>query len=443
MKYPFLFFAFILIQLCATATGRAQQNKPALPKPGDVTLYQINIRTFSKEGNFHGILPRLDSIKRLGVNVIYLMPIYPVGKVNAVNSPYCVSNYKAVNKEFGDLEELKALVDSIHVKRMSVILDWVPNHTAFDHTWIKNKSWYLQDSTGKVLSPPGMGWSDVAQLNFKNMDMRKEMIASMKYWVTTADIDGFRCDYADGPPVDFWKQTITELRKIPNHQLLLLAEGRRNDNFKAGFDFNFGFTFFENLKSIYANGKSVKLIDSVDNAEHTGATKKQQIVRYVTNHDVNGSDGRPQELFGAEKGSMAAFVVTLYMNSVPMVYNGQEVGTPYRLVFPFTGRKIDWSLNPQLTAEYKKLIALRNGSAALRSKKLKTYSTDDVCAFSKGKGSEQIFVLSNLRNKQVNFEVPSKMSKSKWMNAITGKPFSTGKALVLAPYTYLILKKES
>jgi glycosidase len=441
MKSRLIFCTYVLLISCFAAESYAQQHLSHLPKPGDVTLYQINIRTFSKDGNLHGILPRLDSIKNLGINVVYLMPIYPVGKLKSVNSPYCVRDYKSVNEEFGSLQDLKDLVDSIHTKQMSLILDWVPNHTSFDHTWIGNKSWYLQDSTGKILSPPGMGWSDVAQLNFQNMDMRKEMIASMKYWVLTANIDGFRCDYADGPPVDFWKQAIHELREIPHHKLLLLAEGRRSDNFTAGFDYNFGFTFFENLKSIYSKGKSVKSIDSVNSIEHTGASKKQQIVRYLTNHDVNGSDGTPQELFGGERGAMAAFVVVAYMNSVPMIYNGQEVGTPIRLVFPFTTRKIDWSLNPQLTAEYKKLIAFRNVSPALRDNNLESFSTDDVCAFLKTQGSEQVFVFSNLRNKQVAFNVPTKLSHSKWTNALTGGHFDTDRPLVLAPYSYFILRK--
>jgi glycosidase len=441
MKNRLVLFAILVTQFCSTVNGFAQQNASGLPKPNDVTLYQINIRTFSNEGNLHGILPRLDSIKNLGVNVIYLMPIYPIGKLKSVNSPYCVRDYKSVNEEFGSLQDLRALVDSIHAKQMSVILDWVPNHTSFDHTWTKNKSWYLQDSTGKILSPPGMGWSDVAQLNFKNVEMRKEMIASMKYWVLNANIDGFRCDYADGPPYDFWKQAVHELRNIPNRELLLLAEGRRSDHYKAGFDYNFGFSFFENLKAVYAKGKSVKSIDSVNIADHKGASKKQQIVRYLTNHDVNGSDGTPQELFGGDRGAMAAFVVAAYMNSVPMIYNGQEVGTPFRLVFPFTTRKIDWSLNPQLTAEYKKLLAIRNQSVALRSNKVRSYSNDDVSAFVKKKGSEEVFVLSNLRDKQVNFDIPEKLRDSKWTNVITAEVFDIGKTLIIPSYGYLILKK--
>jgi glycosidase len=418
---------------------QAQHNTSYLPKRSDATIYQINIRTFSREGNLRGILTRIDSIKNLGINIIYLMPIYPIGKVNSVNSPYCISDYRSVNPEFGTMEDLRILVESIHQRKMSIILDWVPNHTSYDHKWINNRSWYLQDNTGRIISPPGTGWHDVAQLNFKNVDMRKEMISCMSYWVINANIDGFRCDYADGPPFDFWKQAITSLKSIPNHKLLFLAEGKRSNHYEAGFDYNFGFVFFEGLKEIYVHGKSVKLIDSFNNTEHKGATKGQQIVRYTTNHDVNGSDGTPQELFGGDKGAMAAFVVAAYMNSVPMIYNGQEVGTPYRLVFPFTGKKIDWNLNPSITAEYKKIIAFRNNNEALRSENVKSYSSDDICAFVKEKKGKAIFVLSNLRNRKIEFSIPQRFKNSIWKDAFTGLPFQLSEKVILAPYSYIVV----
>jgi glycosidase len=442
MKRPRFTLVVSLLFFSSIYSISAQENISYLPKRSDVTLYQINIRTFSKEGNLKGILPRLDSIKNLGINVIYLMPIYPIGKVNSVNSPYCISDYRAVNPEFGNLADLQLLVDQIHSKHMAVILDWVPNHTSFDHVWTKNKSWYLQDSTGKILSPPNTGWNDVAQLNFKNMDMRAEMIESMKYWVLKANIDGFRCDFADGPPYDFWKQAIKALQHIQDHKLLLLAEGKGSSHYKAGFDYTFGFEFFGNLKTIVSKGKTVKSIDSLNVLEHQGASHGQQVVRYTTNHDVNGSDGTPQELFGGEKGAIASFIVAAYMNSVPMIYNGQEVGTPFRLVFPFTTKKIDWSLNPALTIEYKRIFAFRNENDALRNGKLHSYNSDDVCAFVKTHRGKKVFVLSNLRNKNVSYSVPEKLKGSKWMDAFTGKAFDVQNNIDLLAYKYLVLTQD-
>jgi glycosidase len=433
----------LAIPLSSIAQDPAQYGKPfnGVPDRRDVTLYQVNMRAFSTQGNFKGVAERLDSIKALGINVIYLMPVYPVGKVRSVNSPYCIQDYKAVNPEFGTIEDLQALVAGAHQRNMAVLLDWVANHTSYDHVWITNKSWYLQDSSGKIISPPGMGWNDVAQLNFKNEDMRLAMINAMKYWVLTANVDGFRCDYADGPPVDFWKQAIDTLKAIPSHKLLLMAEGSDNKLYSAGFDYNFGFRFFGTLKSIYARNRSAHYIDSLNVSDYRGTSDGQQIIRYTTNHDVNGSDGTPQELFGGEKGSLAAFVVVAYMKSVPMIYNGQEVGTPYRLTFPFTSKKIDWTLNPQLTTEYKKIIAFRNKNAAIRRGRLTSYTSDDVCAFTKKIKRDEVFVLSNLRNKAINFELPSGLKNSKWKDGLEGGKVSLKKSVRLEPYGYLILKK--
>lgn len=411
-----------------------------VPDTRDAVIYQVNMRTFSKDGNFKGVISRLDSIKALGVNLIYLMPIYPVGILKSSNSPYCVSDYQAINKEFGTIDDLRTLVKGAHDRDMAVILDWVPNHTSFDHPWTKNKSWYLQDSTGNIISPIGTGWNDVAQLNYKNKDMRAEMIQSMKYWVLTANIDGFRCDYADGQPFDFWQEAISTLRAIPKHKLIFLAEGKRSDHYKEGFDYTFGFTFFEHLVDIYKKNRSVKSIDSLNTSDYKNAANGQQIVRYITNHDVNSSEGTPLDLFGQFKGSIAAFTVVSYMKSVPMIYNGQEVGTPYRLTFPFTTTKIDWNINPEQTAVYKKIIAFRNGSKAIRRGALTSYSTDDICAFTKEKDAEKVLVLSNMRNKQISYSVPKVLLNTVWKDAFTGNTYKMNTILALAPYTCLVLK---
>ncbi len=410
-----------------------------VPDTRDVTMYQVNTRAFSKDGNFKGVIVRLDSIKALGVNVIYLMPIFPVGSLKAVNSPYATKDYNAVGTEFGTLDDLRKLVDGAHERKMAVIIDWVANHTSWDNPWIANKSWYEQDTSGNIKSPHG--WRDVAQLNFKNTDMRLAMIKAMKSWVLKANIDGFRCDYADGPPVDFWTQAFDTLRNIHSHKLLLMAEGSRSENFDAGFDYNFGFRFYGTLKRIYINGKSVKSIDTVNTKDYANAKDGQGMIRYVTNHDVNSSDGTPLDLFGGIKGSMAAFIVIAYMKSVPMIYNGQEVGNPDRLTFPFTSVKINWTLNPDVTAEYKKVIAFRNISAAIRRGALISYSSDDVCVFTKQAGTETILVLSNLRDKPVIYPLPAELRNTKWKNIFTGGKITLANEITVEPYQYLVLKK--
>jgi len=447
-----MLFAFAVFQLqnaaaqvtdpILTAPDVPQYGHPftGVPDRRDVSIYQVNIRSFSNTRDFKGVIERLDSIKALGVNVLYLMPVDPVGVLKSTNSPCCVRDYRGINPDFGTLTDLRNLVAGAHKRGMAVMMDWVANHTSWDNPWIKNKSWYLTDSSGKIVSPPGFNWYDVAQLNFKNADMRRAMIKCMKYWVLTANIDGFRCDYADGPPSDFWVQAINTLRNIKGHKLLFLAEGNRKDLFADGFDFNFGFKFYGNLRQVYRRGKSVHSIDSINRVEYQYASQGQQMVRYLTNHDVNSSDGTPQQLFGGERGSMAAFVIVAYMQGVPFIYNGQEVGMRTRLVFPFTKTKIDWTPNPQLTDEYKKIIAFRNSSKAIRRGQLTSFSSADVCAFLKQAGSQKVLVLSNLRNKAVSFSVPQNLTGTKWKNVFTGQKSALGNTVDLPPYSYLVFK---
>ncbi|MGN7203025.1 alpha-amylase family glycosyl hydrolase [Pedobacter sp. SAFR-022] len=432
-----------MLLLCFGTAAIAQQQSSStsfiIPDRRDVSLYQVNTRAFSAAGDLKSVTARLDSIKALGINVIYLMPLYPVGRENSVNSPYCIRDYTAIAEEFGNIEDLKTLVNTAHQKQMGVLMDWVANHTAFDHAWTKNKSWYKQDSTGKIISPPGTGWNDVAQLNFDNKDMRVAMIASMKFWLNNANIDGFRCDYSDGPPYDFWKEAVGSLRAAAGkRKLLMLSEGTRTDHFKAGFDYNFGFRFFENLKNIYEHGKSVRSIDSLNAADLKDALPGQQYVRYTSNHDVNSSDGTSLELFGGKDGELAAFVVVSCMQSIPMLYNGQEVGTPKRISFPFTTTKIDWNINPEHTSAYKKIINFRNSNEIIRRGQLKSFSDKDVCVFTKQLDGKTVLVIANLRNKALSYSLQPVLAKH-WKDAFSGKKQTLATSVSLAPYQYMIL----
>jgi len=203
----------------------------------------------------------------------------------------------------------------------------------------------------------------------------------------------------------------------------------------------YGFAYYGNIKNVYGN-KSATLINDVNKSEYTNAKEGSQVVRYLTNHDVNSSDGTPLDLFGGKKGSEAAFVITAYMKGVPMIYNGQEVGTPYRITFPFTSTKINWTLNPDVTAAYKKIIAFRNSSAAIRGGQLFSYSSDDVVAFTKELDKEKVFVIVNVRNKAVDYTLPAALANSSWTDAMnSSKVTFTGK-VTLQPYAYMVLTNE-
>ncbi|WP_400190423.1 alpha-amylase family glycosyl hydrolase [Hymenobacter sp. B81] len=423
-----------------------QYGKPfaGVPDAPDAAIYQVNLRGFSQQGTFAAVTARLDSIRALGVNVLYLMPIYPIGREKAVDSPFAVRDYTAVNPEFGTLQDLRTLVDAAHARGLAVMLDWVGNHTSWDHPWIKqHPDWYVRDAQGQIVNPIPE-WKDIAQLNFASAPMRAEMIAAMRYWVFQANIDGYRFDYADGPSYEFFTEALGSLKSIRTHKLLLLAEGdKKKHYFRAGFPLCYDFGFINLLKhDIFAGGKSVQLLDSLNAAVYRDAPPAARMLRYTSNHDVNAWEGVPQTLFGNQRGAMAAFVVAAYMRAVPLIYNGQEVGHAERVPFMGPRRPIDWTPNPALTAEYQRLIGLRNRSAALRRGQLRTYSSADVCAFTNVRGREQVLTLVNLRNQPVTYPVPAALAATAWRDAFSGQPAALPGQLTLQPYQYLILHHQ-
>ncbi|RXG14782.1 glycosidase [Leeuwenhoekiella polynyae] len=432
----------------ATANLYKQYSMPYanVPVSEDASIYQVNIRAFSEAGNFQGVTDRLDYIQSLGVNVLYLMPIYPVGverSAGGLGSPYAVQDYKAVNPEFGTLEDLRTLVSAAHEKGMAVVLDFVANHTAWDNAWItEHPEYYQQDADGNIIVPPGTGWNDVAQLNYDNQELRSAIIDALTYWLYTANVDGYRMDAADYVPYTFWSEAITTLENIKSDEnLLMLAEGTRTDHFNSGFDYTFGFDFFGTMERVF-EGEPVTLLQDSNATMYADVyDDSKRVVKYTTNHDVNLSDGTPIELFGGVKGSIAAFVVDAYMQSVPMIYNGQAIGLNERLEF-FTKDPIDWSnVNEDLLAEYKAIIAFRNESTAIRRGKLASYSSDDIATFTMTAGEEQVLVLSNLRNRDVKYILPAGFQNSTWTNAFTGESVSLNTELNLESYKYLILTK--
>ena len=223
-------------------------------------------------------------------------------------------------------------------------------------------------------------------------------------------------------------------------QVLMFAEGTRNDHFKAGFDFIFGFGFYYKVKDIFSVNKSVTDINDINTSDYINANYSSQVVRYITNHNVNGSDGTPMELFGGKNGAMTAVVVIALMKGVPMIYSGQEVETAYRLIFPFTAQIINWTSNPDATAEYKNLLNFRNSSAAIRGGQLYAYSSDDVVAFTKLLDKEKNLIPVNLRNKVIVYTLPANVANTIWTDALNGGNISLSAAINLQPFAYLILK---
>lgn len=408
-----------------------------LPKTEDIVLYEVNLRAYSPGGDLQGVINRLDEIAELGVNVIWLMPIYPIGEVNSVNSPYSVKDYKTVSSEYGTLKDLRVLTKEAHSRGMAVILDWVANHTSWDNEWIKNKSWYTQDANGNIIHPPGTNWQDVADLNFDNQSMRQAMREGMLFWVYQANIDGFRCDYADGVPFDFWHNAFQTIDTVPNRDFIYFAEGSRSDHFNAGFDLNFSWNFYGTIKDVF-NGQSVIKLFNANINEYENTPMGKHWVRFTTNHDESAWDATPINIFNGVDGALAASVITIFTGGVPLIYGSQEVGTPDNVPF-FTNSTINWNDNPEMYAAYQKMLQFYSSSDVAKIKDNLHYQSSDVVCFKKTLAGEELLIIVNVRDKTINYTLHNDIKNTSWIDIMTDNSISLDSQITLQAYQYYIL----
>lgn len=423
----------------STSPGASTTPPPAgrtVPTVQDMVMYEVNIRAFSPAGNLAGVTAGLDSIKALGVNVVWLMPIYEEGILRSVGSPYCIKNFTAINPEYGTLQDLQTLVREAHNKGMTVILDWVANHTSFDHAWLNNPGWHTRVN-GQVVTPMPE-WQDVADLNFDSAPMRVAMIDAMKYWVTAADVDGFRCDAADMVPYSFWRQAVDSLRRMPGRNLVLLAEGERNDHLTAGFNLNFSWLTYAGLERSFRNGVTPNDLYRSQDAEFRGATTLQAPLRFSTNHDKSAWEGTPVTVFGGIQGSFSAFTIAAFSGGVPLIYSSQEVGRVNTLPFfkSATRSTINWNENPGLKQQYKSIMQVYRSHAKWRSRNTTYMGNATVWAVRKNVGSDVGYVVANTRNTVQTLTIPAGLSTV----YATGTVNIQGTTLTLAPYQVVLLQ---
>lgn len=388
--------------------------RPALT---EMVMYEINLRAFSNPPGFSGVEGRLDELVELGVNTLWLMPIFPVGQENSVGqlgSPYAVANYTEVNPEFGSMETFQSLVDAAHARGIAVILDWVANHTAWDNPWITQTDWYTQDAAGNIIIPPGTNWNDVADLNFDNQAMQLAMIDAMRFWIAETGIDGFRCDAADMVPFGFWEQALDSLHKEFGTDLIMLAEGARADHFTAGFDLNYGWSFYGSIKNVIVNNYDINTLYTTHLAETSLLDPGKYKLRFTTNHDESAWDAPPAELFGSQDAAIAASVITIFMGGVPLIYNGQEVGLDQNLPF-FSADPIDWTAHPEVFNTYQRLIGLFNDHLALRYGSLTWLDSGyHTATFLRSfEGEEWLFIV-NPKSISMNYSLPAEVALSGW-----------------------------
>lgn len=424
---------------CSTDNGETPSTSGEGIADG-LVIYEANPKLFARTAVFGAISTRLDEIKALGTNVLWLMPIYEQGVKNAFGSPYCIKDYQKLNPAYGTLAELRSLVDNAHSKGMKVILDWVANHTSWDNVWMQNKSWYTQDAAGNIVSPEGAGWADVADLNYNNADMRKAMLEAMKYWVNEANIDGFRCDYAEGVPDDFWKQAISELKALKGESFLMLAEGSKGSLFTDGFDIVYGWNFAAKLQDVYAGKATPADLYKVHREEYLNVPAGKQRLRYSTNHD-QAAEKSPIEIYKGERGAMSAFVLAATLGGTPLIYSSQELGYAQKLSF-FDSPLMDWTANAAYQNEYKKVMDVYRSSVALQKGGLRTYETGGVACYYRTSAKENVLVMVNISNQAVTFKAPIERAGDSVKNLMDNTVSVLPVVMTLEPYQYYIFQKQ-
>lgn len=412
----------------------------AVPAVEDVVMYEVNPRAFSASGDLDGVTAELDRIADLGVNVIWLMPIHPIGeerRAGELGSPYSVRDYRAVNPEFGTLEDLKELVTAAHEREMAVILDWVANHTAWDHAWVEAQpGWYTHDEGGAITHPEGTNWLDVADLNYDAAGLRAAMTEAMVYWVEEVGVDGFRCDFSDGVPVDFWASAIEAVRGSVDRPVLMLAEGTRPENLtEAGFDLNYDWSFYDALKRVFTGGEGASVVVRTHRDRYRGLPSGRHWLRWVTNHDQYAWEASPSEVFGSDRAVVAAFAGTLYVGGVPLLYNGQELGVAETIPF-FTRAPLAWSEAGELRERYIELIEVYQEHEVLRRGRLNDLSNADVLAFERYGAGERALVLINTRRTASTIVLPWARV---WRDARSGRVAELPRQVVLEPYEIHVL----
>lgn len=455
----------VIITSCSTAGGDQKANETVdlttFPeKARDMTIYEVNIRQHTPEGTFKAFQEHLPKIKALGADILWIMPIQPIGekeRKGSLGSYYSIKDYKTTNPEFGTMDDFKALVDEAHELGFYVILDWVPNHTAWDHPWVKsNPEFYMTDSAARVVGKrlevgenyyqkSGTGnlvyeadWSDIALLNLYNEDTRKAMIDAMEFWITEVEIDGFRADHAGHEiPFFFWEEAAAKLN--PLRDLFWLAEWdqpRMHLIFDATYD-------WELLHLTEAVAKGEKNADDLH--EHIRKDlalygQKPFRLNMITNHDENAWAGTINERYGDGGKAFAVFSFTAY--GTPMIYSGQEAGMDKRLKF-FEKDTISWEDPNGLRAFYEKLNqlkaenqALYNGAYGAMPEKLEDQNPE-VFSFRRSKDGNTVIGIVNLSDKAQKVSLNDHLQKESYTDTFSSKSYNV-KELSLEPWQYLI-----
>jgi len=417
----------------------------------NANIYEVNTRQFSPEGTFGAFAGHLDRLQDMGVDILWFMPIQPIGEKNrkgSLGSYYSIRDYTAVNPEFGTFDDFKKVVEEAHARGMYVILDWVANHTAWDHHWTEtNPEYYETDEEGNFF-PPIADWSDVIQLDYGNENLRDAMIAEMRFWVEEANIDGFRCDVADYVPTDFWVRAREELEEIK--PVYMLAEAENPELHVEAFEAGYGWRLHHIMNDVAQGRQTVEAIDEyffIDDAGGfpIGAYK----MYFITNHDENSWAGTEFDRLG--EGVEAFAVLTATVPGTILLYNGQEAGFDRMLAF-FEKDSIDWN-GFEYHDFYKRLLHLKSKNQALWNgeefggdmHRVYNDQNDKVFSFVREKNDDKVFVVLNLSDSHVDASMSGIAFHGKYTELFSGVEFefSEESMFSLEPWAYSVYVGEN
>ncbi len=422
-----------------------REARPSADWVRDAVIYEVYLRSFSSEGSLKALEARLPELKDLGVTVLWLMPIHPVGELNrkgSLGSPYAVHDFYDVNPEFGTKEDLRSLVRSAHAVGLTLIIDLVANHTAWDNPMLlEHPEWFTTNEDGAIVAP-NPDWTDVADLNYEHHELRKYMLAMMRHWVGEYGIDGFRCDVSELVPTEFWETARRELEKIK--PVMMLSEGTLPEHHLQAFDLTYSWTTYDILEPIFAGRSPASLVSETIRRESNQYPKGSLRMRFSTNHDKNAWDAPAVTKFGVEGAKLSAALM-FTLPGVPLIYNGEEAGNEKRLDL-FEKVDIDWSRDRGFRDLYRQLTRLRQSHPWLSTGTYVPWNHNggsSVLAFARSTDQEKgsIVAVFNFADIPVRcaIDVP-KGEEGTWKQAIGAKEIVDLQNLPLPARGFIILE---
>lgn len=409
----------------------------------NAAIYQINTRQFTKEGTLRAAEKELPRLKELGVGIVWLMPIHPIGEVKRkgeLGSPYAVQDFFKVSPELGTLDDMKRFVASAHKLGLRVILDWVGNHTSWDNVVRKeHPDWYLKDRKGQPRPTPWFDWDDIIELDYSKPAVREYMTRALRYWVKEAGVDGYRADAAGFVPQDFWDNAAAELRAIK--PVFLLAEWESRDMHARAFDATYSWTWWDSMKAIAEGHADATLLNGWYAWNEKFYPNNAYRMLYVTNHDKNSWEGTEFEIF--KDALDATIVLSVVSEGIPLMYNGQEAGNDRRLKF-FERDPIDWKPSPY-GALYRDLFALKKANTALWNgqwgadmEQVVSDKPKQVLSFVRQNAKDKVFAVFNLSAKPATVKFSGDLHLGRYRDWKTKEQveFKADGGMTLAPWSY-------